>query len=183
MALPAGFPPALFRLEDGCLMYSATAAIENWSARQDLHLRSLGSRPSMLLLHHTLSRPDGLRKSGRENCGRLHPGNSSAVRIEKWRTRRELHPQPSRRQRGALLIELRVRNGLPSRSLGESWWEALDHDSRSEHRDFGQPTCGGTGSSNTPARHFQLRLTTPDLQSGSRITSRKNGLPAVARQV
>src|SRR5437870_4377246 len=28
-----------------------------------------------------------------------------------WRTRRELHPQPSRRQRGALLIELRVRNG------------------------------------------------------------------------
>ena len=29
--------------------------------------------------------------------------------IEDWRTRRGLHPQPSRRQRGALLIELRVR--------------------------------------------------------------------------
>src|SRR6266496_2831151 len=27
---------------------------------------------------------------------------------EKWRTRRDLHPQPSRRQRGALIIELRV---------------------------------------------------------------------------
>ena len=26
----------------------------NWSARQDLHLRSLGPRPSMLLLHHAL---------------------------------------------------------------------------------------------------------------------------------
>src|SRR5438093_7295883 len=32
-----------------------------------------------------------------------------------WRTRRELHPQPSRRQRGALLIELRV----------NKWWEVL----------------------------------------------------------
>ena len=42
-----------------------------------------------------------------------------------WRTRRELHPQPSRRQRGALLIELRVQNGMPSRSLGTGWWEAL----------------------------------------------------------
>jgi hypothetical protein len=28
---------------------------------------------------------------------------------KRWRTRRELHPQPSRRQRGALLIQLRVR--------------------------------------------------------------------------
>ena len=34
-----------------------------------------------------------------------------AVRFENWRTRRELHPQPSRRQRAAPLIELRVRNG------------------------------------------------------------------------
>ena len=38
-----------------------------------------------------------------------------AVRFRKWRTRRELHPQPSRRQRGALLIELRV----------HKWWEVL----------------------------------------------------------
>ena len=35
-------------------MCSATTAIGNWSARQDLHLRSLGSKPSMLLLHHAL---------------------------------------------------------------------------------------------------------------------------------
>src|SRR5262245_14212705 len=27
MVLPAGFPPASFRLEDGCLLYSTTAAI------------------------------------------------------------------------------------------------------------------------------------------------------------
>ena len=27
LALPTGLPPALFRLEDGCLMYSTTAAI------------------------------------------------------------------------------------------------------------------------------------------------------------
>ena len=33
-----------------------------------------------------------------------------------WRTRRDLHPQPSRRQRVALLIELRIRNG------GKCWY-------------------------------------------------------------
>jgi len=31
---------------------------------------------------------------------------------------------------------------------------------------------------NAPARRFQLLLTTPDLQSGSRITSLKSGLPS-----
>src|SRR6266513_6207313 len=36
--------------------YSITP-FRNWSARQDLHLRSLGSRPSMLLLHHALFAP------------------------------------------------------------------------------------------------------------------------------
>ena len=34
---------------------------------------------------------------------------------KKWRTRRELHPQPSRRQRVAPLIELRI----------QKWWEVL----------------------------------------------------------
>ena len=38
-----------------------------------------------------------------------------AVRFRKWRTRKELHPQLSRRQRGALLIELRI----------QKWWEVL----------------------------------------------------------
>ena len=32
-----------------------------------------------------------------------------------WRTRRELHPQPSRRERVAPLIELRI----------QKWWEVL----------------------------------------------------------
>ena len=30
---------------------------QDWSARQDLHLRSLGPRPRMLLLHHALETP------------------------------------------------------------------------------------------------------------------------------
>ena len=38
-----------------------------------------------------------------------------AVRFDNWRTQRRLHPQPSRRQRVAPLIELRV----------QKWWEAL----------------------------------------------------------
>jgi hypothetical protein len=54
----------------------------DWSARQELHLRSLGPKPSAL---------------------------AATLRAEIWRTRRELHPQPSRRQRVAPLIELRVR--------------------------------------------------------------------------
>ena len=49
-----------------------------------------------------------------------NPGNRPRGEIRKWRTRRELHPQPSRRQRGALLIELRVRDGLPGRSPVEN---------------------------------------------------------------
>src|SRR6266568_120656 len=74
----------------------------NWSARQDLHLRSLGPKPSAL---------------------------AATLRAD-WRTRRELHPQPSRRQRGALLIELRVRKLAcrPKRrtsAQSEGWWEAL----------------------------------------------------------
>ena len=43
-------------------MYSTTAAIGNWSARQDLHLvlahgHQLGPKPSMLLLHYALVAP------------------------------------------------------------------------------------------------------------------------------
>ena len=34
-----------------------TRDLGNWSARQDLHLRSPGPRPGMLLLHHTLFAP------------------------------------------------------------------------------------------------------------------------------
>ena len=48
LAPPAGFPPASFRLEVGCLIYSTTAALQNWSAWQDLHLRSPGPKPGAL---------------------------------------------------------------------------------------------------------------------------------------
>ena len=80
MALPAGVAPASIRLEDECLVCfghgsglvrrqlfvmsqtSAPSATNsqprttniNWSARQELHLRSPGSRPGILLLHHAL---------------------------------------------------------------------------------------------------------------------------------
>src|ERR1043165_8256843 len=109
MALPAGLPPASFRLEDGCLMCSATAAL-NWSARQDLHLRSLGPRPSVLAA--TLRADDPGGPGARRGFGFLWrrasfvPWNDARRKI--WRIRRELHPQPSRRQRVAPLIELRI---------------------------------------------------------------------------
>src|SRR5437762_2564431 len=64
MALPAGIPPTSFRLEGGCLMCSATAAFLKWSARQDLHLRSPGPKPGMLLLHHALFAPVCLGHTG-----------------------------------------------------------------------------------------------------------------------
>jgi hypothetical protein len=88
----------------------------NWSARQDLHLRSLGPKPSVLLLHHALlpRRMDGAEDLVLVEMATAFLGTHTPSEI--WRTRRELHPQPSRRQRGALLIELRVRNGWPSRS-------------------------------------------------------------------
>ena len=60
-------------LEIGSLGRSSTS--EGWSARQELHLRSPGSRPDMLLLHHAL-----------------------------WRSRWDLHPHSSRRQRVAFLF-------------------------------------------------------------------------------
>ena len=85
---------------------------EKWSARQDLHLRSLGPRPSMLLLHYALVAPANTESAGDlVSCGNGKSRSLERVSVGDWRTRRELHPQPSRRQRGALLIELRVRNG------------------------------------------------------------------------
>ena len=46
-----------------------------WSARQDLHLRSLGPKPSVLLLHYALSCPDGLKKIGTEDRDDVNLGN------------------------------------------------------------------------------------------------------------
>src|SRR5580765_4392390 len=103
MALPAGIPPASFRLETGCLLCSATAAISNWSARQDLHLRSPGPKPGMLLLHHALFAPARTEHTGDLFSWGLrdpHTLNlSPAVRFENWRSRWDLHPHSSRRQR------------------------------------------------------------------------------------
>src|SRR2546425_11949862 len=96
MALPAGLPPASFRLEGGCLMCSATAAFLKWSARQDLHLRSPGPKPGMLLLHHALFAPVCLGHTGDfVPWGWRDPHTLNlcpAVRRENWGTRRELHP-------------------------------------------------------------------------------------------
>ena len=73
----------------------------------------------MLLLHHALVAPVCLEHTGDfVSWGMRDPHTLNlcpAVRFENWRTRRELHPQPSRRQRGALLIELRI----------HKWWEVL----------------------------------------------------------
>src|SRR5947208_1134176 len=116
MALPAGFPPASFRLEDGCLMYSTTAAIEiGQRGRTCTCDRSVPSRVCWLL-HYALMAPAGRRSRAGElvSCGNGELRSLERSPSEDWRTRRELHPQPSRRQRGALLSELRVRNGLPS---------------------------------------------------------------------
>ena len=55
---------------------------------------------------------------------------------------------------GCFSIQLRERNGLPGRSLGEGWWEVL-------------VTLQFVAS--------DTFLKTPDLQSGSRITSLKIG--------
>src|SRR5439155_876994 len=67
MALPTGFPPASFRLEDGCLMYSKRndaggnpvgSAIDTtwqWRCRQDSHLhRSVSNTCGIRLLNGTM---------------------------------------------------------------------------------------------------------------------------------
>jgi hypothetical protein len=55
---------------------------EDWSARQELHLRSPGSKPGMLLLHHALFGPMEFRDRGRENRDAETLGNGLAVRFK-----------------------------------------------------------------------------------------------------
>ena len=78
-------PTCIVPIRSRMPMCSTTAALQNWSAWQELHLRSPGPKPGAL-------------------ATTLHADRN-------WRIRRDLHPQPSRRQRAAPLIELRVRNG------------------------------------------------------------------------
>ncbi len=52
---------------------------KNWSARQELHLRSPGPKPGALLLRHALKTPAGNRNAGAEkrnaiNLGQWHRG-------------------------------------------------------------------------------------------------------------
>ena len=60
------------------IIHLSTNPFRRWSARQDLHLRSLGPRPSMLLLHYALLSPAcSLRRSRRTQD--TNPGNGPAV--------------------------------------------------------------------------------------------------------
>ena len=47
------------------IIHSSANPFRKWSARQDLHLRSPGSRPDMLLLHHALNSSRWIEKPGR----------------------------------------------------------------------------------------------------------------------
>ena len=87
--------------------------------------------------------PNELRSSrwGQGNRQTANLGNGPWVRIINWRSRWDLHPHSSRRQRVAFLFS------------------------------YESEMVGSAG--NAPVRHFRLCFTTPDLQSGSRITSRK----------
>jgi hypothetical protein len=90
LALSAGVAPASDRLGDECLSSSATAAFGNG------------------------------RSSRTFTCDLPVPSRALWIvsyALRNWRIRRGSHPQPSRRQRVAPLIELRIRNSLPSRSL------------------------------------------------------------------
>ena len=136
MALPAGFPPASFRLEDGRLMCSATTANElvgtagfspaasrsqAGRSKDCATLRENGQRGRIRTCGPSV--PDGAcccyttrclpRRDSEGRRGLVFVGSKSlrpwtSAPMEDWRTRRGSHPQPSRRQRGALQIELRV---------------------------------------------------------------------------
>src|SRR6266702_8464466 len=91
-----------------------------------------------------------------------------------WRSRWDLHPHSSRRQRVAFLFSYESPQNEQCRMQSAECWlsaacEVEIHFALSTlHSAF--EMVGSAG--NAPARHFQLRLATPDLQSGSRITSR-----------
>src|SRR5713226_9233871 len=94
MALPAGLPPASFRLEDGCLMCSATAAFEiGQRGRTCTCDRSVPGRVCWLV-HYALIAPAGRRGRAGDwvSCGDGQLRSLERCPPEDWRTRRELHP-------------------------------------------------------------------------------------------
>src|SRR5262249_21143696 len=110
MALPAGVPPASFRLEDGCLMYSATAALKLVSAA------GLAPAVPRFQAEHVAATPRAVRpnwlRSSRWGTRITRPQTLAMalkVRIRNWRSRRDLHPHSSRRQRVAFLFSYRSR--------------------------------------------------------------------------
>ena len=144
MALPAGVPPASFRLEGGRLMYSATAA--------NLKLVSAaGIAPAVprFQAEHVAATPravrPGVRGAHRGLCfmgmaGPTHLEPESRGTIYKnWRSRWDLHPHSSRRQRVAFQFS------------------------------YESEMVGSAG--NAPVRRFRFCFVTPDLQAGNRITS------------
>ena len=117
MALPAGFPPASFRLEGGCLMYSTTAAALKLVSAAGLAPAVTRSQAEHVAATPRAVAPANGWRRGLGSCGDgrtfslehiLHrgfggpEGTCALVAVRK---------HPSRRQRVAPLIELRVRNG------------------------------------------------------------------------
>lgn len=83
---------------------------------------------------------------------------------------------------GPLLCLTPHPNRLPSegRRCGNRASSSHDaHDSQAIHQIAGVKMVGSAG--NAPVRHFRLSFLTPDLQSGSRITSRKIKGPEASR--
>ena len=79
MAAQAGLAPAPSRLTGG--RTTVIRLSKNWSARQDLHLRSLGPKPSVLLLHYALKAPGVAVDAGAGERETLNPGSGPAVRL------------------------------------------------------------------------------------------------------
>ena len=87
---------------------------------------------------------------------------------------------PSRRQRGALLIELRVQMACQPKLSARGTHtllraDAMEGSLRSDPTEVGSERRMVGSAGNAPVRHFRLCFLTPDLQSGSRITSLKIG--------
>ena len=111
MALPAGIAPASIRLGAECLVCSATAAFENGQRGRSCTCDP--SVPSRGCCYYTTRWVPADLSAGVWFGGDEAADSLTAPR-GRWRTRRDLHPQPSRRQRVAPLIELRVREMVGS---------------------------------------------------------------------
>ena len=109
--LPAGIAPASIRLGDECLVCSATAALENGQRGRSCTCDP--SVPSRVCCYYTTRWVPADLSAGVWFGGDEAADSLTAPR-GRWRTRRDLHPQPSRRQRVAPLIKLRVRKMVGS---------------------------------------------------------------------